>query len=150
MAFGLARRLRDRGDKVAFVGLFATLPPGRRFLRLWAWTAHLYRSLAHRVVSYKKLPLDLDTGHASAGALEELRAIAVSALSASATYRPGRYAGEVTLLSLVTATWAFLHRRSRGAGTQARCVASACTAATTTCWGGQCGRRRNSAVDVPG
>jgi acetoacetyl-CoA synthetase len=97
VAFELARRLRDRGDKVAFVGLFATLPPGHRFLRLWAWTAYLYRSLALRVVSYKKLPLHLDTGPAPAGALEELRAIAVSALSASATYRPGRYAGEVTL-----------------------------------------------------
>jgi amino acid adenylation domain-containing protein len=97
VAYELARRLRDRGDEVAFVGLFATLPPGHRFLRLWAWTAYLYRSLVHRVVSYKKLPLHLDTLPAPAGALEELRAVAVSALSASAAYRPGLYAGEVTL-----------------------------------------------------
>jgi acetoacetyl-CoA synthetase len=97
VAFELARRLGDRGDEVAFVGLFATLPPGHRFLRLWAWTAYLYRSLAHRVVGYRRLPLRLDTLPAPAGALEELRAVAVSALSASAAYRPGLYAGEVTL-----------------------------------------------------
>jgi thioesterase domain-containing protein/acyl carrier protein len=97
VAFELARRLRDQGDEVAFVGLFATLPPRHRFLRLWAWTAYLYRSLAQRVVSYKKLPLHLDTSHAPAGALEELRAVAISALSASAAYRPGLYAGEITL-----------------------------------------------------
>lgn len=97
VAFELARRLRDRGDEVAFVGLLATLPPGHRWLRLWAWTAYLYRSLAHRVVGYGRLPLHLDTVTPPDGVLEELRAIALSALSASAAYRPGPYAGEVTL-----------------------------------------------------
>ena len=39
VAFELARRLRERGDEVAFVGSIATLPPGHRFLRLWSWAA---------------------------------------------------------------------------------------------------------------
>jgi len=45
VAFELARRLSSSADKVAFVGLLATLPPGHHLLRLRTWTAYLYRQL---------------------------------------------------------------------------------------------------------
>jgi acyl-coenzyme A synthetase/AMP-(fatty) acid ligase/thioesterase domain-containing protein/acyl carrier protein len=93
VAFEMARRLSDRGDDVAFVGLVATLPPGHRFLRLWAWTAHLYRRLAQGMVELTHGRFEVF----AAGARTDLRAIAVSALAASAAYRPCRYSGELTI-----------------------------------------------------
>src|ERR1700722_11792709 len=93
LAFELARRLSDRGDDVAFVGLLATLPPGHRFLRLWAWAAHLYRRVAQGIVALKHKRL----GEFAAGVQADLRAVALSALSASAAYRPGTYSGELTI-----------------------------------------------------
>jgi non-ribosomal peptide synthetase component F/thioesterase domain-containing protein/acyl carrier protein len=89
VAFELARRLGDGGEEVAFVGLFATLPPGHRFLRLWTWVAYLYRRLARGMVGPRHRPFR--AGRA------DLRAVAVSALSASAAYRAGIYAGELTI-----------------------------------------------------
>jgi len=86
VAFELARRLSERGDKVAFVGLFDTLPPRRPFLRFWARAAYLARRLAGGVV-----------GDSAAGPAAGPRAVTASALSASAAYRPGRYAGELTI-----------------------------------------------------
>jgi amino acid adenylation domain-containing protein len=88
VAFEMARRLSASGEEVAFVGLFATLPPGHRLLRLWAWTANLYRRLAQRQPG---------AGTFSADTRAHLRAIALRALSASATYRPGTYPGELTI-----------------------------------------------------
>jgi thioesterase domain-containing protein/acyl carrier protein len=93
VAFEMARRLSDRGDDVAFVGLVATLPPGHRFLRLWAWAAFLYRSLAQGMIALTQGRF----GEFAAGARTQLRAVAVSALAASAAYRPGRYSGELTI-----------------------------------------------------
>jgi acyl-coenzyme A synthetase/AMP-(fatty) acid ligase/thioesterase domain-containing protein/acyl carrier protein len=84
VAFEMARRLSDGGEDVAFVGLVATLPPGHRFLRLWAWTAYLYRRLAQGMVAVTH-------------GRTQLLAVAVSALAASAAYRPCRYAGELTI-----------------------------------------------------
>jgi amino acid adenylation domain-containing protein len=106
VAFELARRLQRRGDKVAFVGLLATLPPGHHFLRLWAWTAYLCRGLYQRLLALRDRPLPGGAGRASTGVNElrvheaapaALRAVMASALSASAAYRPGRYAGELTI-----------------------------------------------------
>jgi non-ribosomal peptide synthetase component F/thioesterase domain-containing protein/acyl carrier protein len=90
VAFELARRLSDSGEEVAFVGLFATLPPGHRFLRLWTWAAYLYRRLARGIVGPKDRPF-------RARQAADLRAVALSALSASAAYRAGTYAGELTI-----------------------------------------------------
>ncbi|MGH8137805.1 MAG: AMP-binding protein [Steroidobacteraceae bacterium] len=121
VAFELARRLSGNGDEVAFVGLFDTLP-GNHFLRLWAWAAYLWRRLAQGVLALKDrwfrawaarasagayrpgVPAAVFQGRAHSGAREfaggaraALRAVAASALSASVAYRPGTYAGELTL-----------------------------------------------------
>jgi amino acid adenylation domain-containing protein len=93
VAFEMARRLSDRGDDVAFVGLVAALPPGHRFLRWWAWAAYLYRSLSQGMVALTRGRF----GEFAAGVRTQLRAVAVSALAASAAYRPGRYSGELTI-----------------------------------------------------
>jgi thioesterase domain-containing protein len=98
VAFEMARRLSHRGDDVAFVGLIATLPPGHRFLRLWTWAAYLYRRLAQGIVALKHKRF----GEFAAGAQADLRAIALSALSASAAYRPGPYSGELTIFEPVS------------------------------------------------
>jgi amino acid adenylation domain-containing protein len=94
VAFELARRLSDRGDDVAFVGLVATLPPGHRFLRWWSWAGYLYRRVAQGIVALRHGRF----GEFAAGAQADLRAVAVSALSASAAYRPGTYSGELTII----------------------------------------------------
>ncbi len=93
VAFEMARRLSDGGDDVAFVGLVATLPPGHRFLRLWAWAAHLYRRLAQGVVAL----MHGRFGEFALGTWTHLRAVAVSTLAASAAYQPGTYTGELTI-----------------------------------------------------
>jgi amino acid adenylation domain-containing protein len=105
VAFELARRLSAGADRVAFVGLFATLPPGHHLLRLWTWAAYLYRRLAQSVAGFRARPLRKWVGRANAGAdqlraratLSALRAVALSALAASAAYRPGTYGGELTI-----------------------------------------------------
>jgi amino acid adenylation domain-containing protein len=104
VAFELARRLSNGAHKVAFVGLLATLPPGHHLLRLWTWTAYLYRQLAQAVVRLKDRSLQrwfdraktVDRSRAYA-APAALRAVALSALRASATYRPGTYLGQLTV-----------------------------------------------------
>ena len=105
MAFELAQRLSNSADKVAFVGLLATLPPGHHFLRLWTWTAYLYRRLRQPFVGADRRQLRgwvsrantrVERSHARA-APPALRAVALSALSASAAYRPGTYTGELTI-----------------------------------------------------
>jgi len=90
VAFELARQFQRRGDEVAFVGLLAALVPGHHFLRLWTWAAYLCRRVAQGVVS-------LRDRHAAPAAPAALRAVAASALSASVAYRPGTYAGELTI-----------------------------------------------------
>jgi amino acid adenylation domain-containing protein len=96
VAFELARRLRDGGHEVAFVGLIATLPPGHHLMRLWTWTAYLYRRLAQSLFR-ARAPVQTQAGQFAAGVWADLRAVAVSALSASAAYQPGTYAGELTI-----------------------------------------------------
>jgi thioesterase domain-containing protein/acyl carrier protein len=105
VAFELARRLSHSADKVAFVGLLATLPPGHHFLRLWTWTSYLYRRLRQAIVGLYGVPLRGWLGRANAGvgrsqahaATAALRAVALRALSASAAYHPGTYTGELTI-----------------------------------------------------
>jgi len=108
VAFELARRLRENGDAVAFVGLFATLPPGHHVFRFWTWASYLYRRLAAGLSGLKrrawrttpaaKSRSDLSSPKIlAAGAPADLRAVALSALSASAAYRPGTYSGELTV-----------------------------------------------------
>ena len=109
VAFELARRLSSQGDEVAFVGLLATLPPGHHGLRLWTWAGYLYRSLAQEIIRLKnrcmyrwhdraQASVDRSRAHATPAVL---RAVALSALSASATYRAGTYKGQVTVFEPV-------------------------------------------------
>jgi thioesterase domain-containing protein len=109
VAFELARRLHDSGEQVAFLGLFGTLPPGHRLLRLWSWTAFFYRTLvqgvfgaAARLIRARAARARSAREEAGVGALADLRAVAISALSASAAYRPGTYAGELTVFEPVS------------------------------------------------
>jgi amino acid adenylation domain-containing protein len=105
VAFELARRLSNSADKVAFVGLVATLPPGHHLLRLWTWTSYSYRWLAQAVAGLKARPLRAWLARATTGldrsrartTSSALRAVALSALSASAAYRPGAYRGVLTI-----------------------------------------------------
>jgi thioesterase domain-containing protein len=106
VAFELACRLQARGDVAAFVGVFATLPPGHRFLRARAWTAYFLRRLAKGVFAKNDRPFRAWAEQARARAVRlrahqaappELRAVAERAMSASAAYRPGTYAGELTI-----------------------------------------------------
>jgi amino acid adenylation domain-containing protein len=90
VAFELARRLSSSADKVAFVGLLATLPPGHHLLRLRTWTAYLYR----RLISRTNAAVDRSRTRAASAAL---RAVALSALRASVAYRPGAYKGQLTV-----------------------------------------------------
>jgi amino acid adenylation domain-containing protein len=105
VAFEMARRLVNGPDKVAFVGLLATFPPGHHLLRLWTWTAYFYRRSAQAIIGLKARPLRAWVGRANVGVdrsraratASALRAVALSALSASAAYRPGIYSGELTV-----------------------------------------------------
>ena len=105
VAFELARRLSSSADKVAFVGLLATLPPGHHLLRLRTWTAYLYRDLMQAAVRFKDRSLhrwfnrsneaaDRSRNRAASAAL---RAVALKALCASVVYRPGTYKGQLTV-----------------------------------------------------
>ncbi len=101
VAFELARRLSSSADKVAFVGLLATLPPGHHLLRLRTWTAYLYRQLLQAVVRFKdrsfnRANTEVDRSRTRA-APAALRAVAVRTLCASAVYRPGAYKGQLTV-----------------------------------------------------
>jgi thioesterase domain-containing protein/acyl carrier protein len=94
VAFEMARRLRESGEEVALAGLFdTTISPLRRPIRAWL-------SVAARRVG------QLTDG----GVIETLRNIqaawplgmikvSVAALLASIRYRPGFYAGELTLFT---------------------------------------------------
>jgi len=105
VAFELAQRLSSSADKVAFVGLLATLPPGHHLLRLRTWTAYLYRQLLQAVVQFKDRSLHrwfnrpnaaVDRSRAQA-APAALRTVALRALCASVAYRPGTYNGQLTV-----------------------------------------------------
>lgn len=106
VAFEVARRLRTDAAEVAFVGLLATLPPGHHVLRLWTWTAYLYRQLTRTAARLKppSLPHGWLKGTQAAadrsraqGPPAALRQVALKALLASAAYRPGTYTGQLTV-----------------------------------------------------
>src|SRR5882757_1218924 len=105
VAFELARRLSSSADKVAFVGLLATLPPGHHLLRLRTWTAYLYRDLMQAAVRFKDRSLHRWFNRANAAvdrsrtraASAAFRAVALRALYASVAYRPGTYKGQLTV-----------------------------------------------------
>jgi thioesterase domain-containing protein/acyl carrier protein len=112
VAFEMARRLRESGDEVALVGLFDTMmSPLKWPLRSWlsivrrpmaqfaagviaaplhTWPAEgwkMARSACERVVAFLK------------STPTRILKVAVSALIASARYRPGFYPGELTLFT---------------------------------------------------
>jgi len=110
VAFELARRLSSNAAEVAFVGLLATLPPGHHLLRLWTWTAYLYRQLTQTAARLEDWSLHrwrlnrastaVDSSRAQ-GTPAALRAVALKALFASAAYRPGTYTGQLTVIEPV-------------------------------------------------
>jgi len=83
--------MSSSADKVAFVGLLATLPPGHHLLRLWTWTAYLYRQLTR---SRSHAAVDRSRAQGMPAALRE---VALKALLASVAYRPGTYKGQLTV-----------------------------------------------------
>jgi amino acid adenylation domain-containing protein len=96
VAFEIARRLSEAGEKVAFVGLFdTTMSPLRWPLR--AWLSIIGRRIARLAGNLPNPPLP--------GVLRSLPAriirVAASALIASARYRPGFYRGQLTLFTPV-------------------------------------------------
>src|SRR3954470_2570871 len=111
VAFEIARRLSESGDEVGWVGMFDTrMSPLRWPLRTWLeiGAAQMGRLVAGlRAASTRTWPAVLRTS------VEHLRAwhfsisaapsicirVAASALVASARYRAGFYAGELTLFS---------------------------------------------------
>ncbi len=104
VAFEMACRLEARGEAAAFVGVFATLPSGHRLLRVRAWMAYFLRRVAKGVFTKNNRPFRAWAEQARAraeklrahqGAPPALRAVAERAMSASAAYRPGTYAGEL-------------------------------------------------------
>jgi amino acid adenylation domain-containing protein len=103
VAFEVAQRLSRNAAEVAFLGLLATLPPGHHGLRLWTWTAYLYRQLTraisrpeHHRGSFDGTPAPVDRSRAP-GTPAALRQVALKALLASAVYRPGTYQGRLTV-----------------------------------------------------
>jgi acyl-coenzyme A synthetase/AMP-(fatty) acid ligase/thioesterase domain-containing protein len=111
VAFEMARRLRESGDEVGLVGLFDTMMSPLR------WPLHSWFSMIrHRMVQFAAgaCAVPVHTWPAAvrkmAGRVwERLRGysltsvlkVVVSALTASARYRPGFYPGELTLFSPV-------------------------------------------------
>jgi acyl-coenzyme A synthetase/AMP-(fatty) acid ligase/thioesterase domain-containing protein/acyl carrier protein len=101
VAFEMAQRLRESGDEVGLLGLFDTrMSPLKWPLRSWlsivrhriatasvrSWPAAIRKIAAERIRGYR---------------LTSVLKVAVSALAASARYRPGFYPGELTLFSPV-------------------------------------------------
>lgn len=96
VAFEVAQRLNSNAAEVAFVGLLATLPPGHHLLRLWTWTAYLYRELTRGLARLKGAAADRSHAHVR-GTPAALRAVALKALRASVAYRPATYEGQLTV-----------------------------------------------------
>jgi acyl-coenzyme A synthetase/AMP-(fatty) acid ligase/thioesterase domain-containing protein/acyl carrier protein len=101
VAFELARRMCERGDEVAFVGLLATLPPGHHFLRLWTWTSYFCRQIVQGVGS-KQRRFESRERRALEGAPSAIRGVTAGALTASIAYRPGKYSGALSVFEPVS------------------------------------------------
>lgn len=100
VAFELARRMCERGDEVAFVGLLATLPPGHHSLRLWTWASYFCRQILKGMGS-KKRGFESRERRALEGAPAAIRSVTASALAASIAYRPGKYGGALSVFEPV-------------------------------------------------
>jgi acyl-CoA synthetase (AMP-forming)/AMP-acid ligase II/thioesterase domain-containing protein/acyl carrier protein len=126
VAFEMARRLRQSGERVAFVGLFDTIPSTFGWpLRTWLDFAHMrLRRLGSGVIEAPLRTWPAATWNAAVHVVAGLRnhlqqpqpdgsrmrgflrsaptsilKVAVSALIATARYRPQFYAGELTLFT---------------------------------------------------
>ncbi|HKZ74816.1 MAG TPA: alpha/beta fold hydrolase, partial [Steroidobacteraceae bacterium] len=125
VAFEIARRLSEAGEKVEFVGLFdTTMSPLRWPLR--AWLSIIGRRIARLAGNLRAAPLRAESAELGGrlrkrpaappasmqrdnpplpGVLSSLPAsiirVAASALIASARYRPGFYRGQLTLFTPV-------------------------------------------------
>jgi acyl-coenzyme A synthetase/AMP-(fatty) acid ligase/thioesterase domain-containing protein/acyl carrier protein len=111
VAFEMARRLRESGDEVGLVGLFDTMMSPLR------WPLHSWLSIARRrmiqfaagayaaPIHYWPAAIRQMAGRVAkrlrAYRLTNVLKVVISALTASARYRPGFYAGELTLFSPV-------------------------------------------------
>jgi len=109
VAFEMARRLRESGDEVGMVGLFDTMMSPLRW-PLHSWLSIVGRRIVQFVAEACAAPI-----HTWPSALRKTAArvgdrmqgyrltsslkVTISALRASARYRPGFYPGELTLFS---------------------------------------------------
>ncbi len=111
VAFEMARRLRESGDEVGLVGLFDTMMSPLRW-PLRSWLSIVRRRMVQFAAGACAVPLHTWPAavRKMAGRVwERLRGygltsvlkVVVSALTASARYRPGFYPGELTLFSPV-------------------------------------------------
>jgi non-ribosomal peptide synthetase component F/thioesterase domain-containing protein/acyl carrier protein len=114
VAFEMARRLRESGDEVALVGLFdTTMSPLRWPLR--SWLSIVRRRMVQSAAGVIAAPIrtwPAAVWKMGRSACERLRGfltsaptgllrVMASAMIASARYRPGFYAGELTLFTPV-------------------------------------------------
>jgi amino acid adenylation domain-containing protein len=102
IAFELARQLSQSGEHVAFVGLFDTLmSPVRWPLRTWltmAW-GRIARFISRPWTKPRTTPTKNTPSPEFLRAAPLMLRVAASALVASARYRPGFYAGRLTLFT---------------------------------------------------
>jgi amino acid adenylation domain-containing protein len=114
VAFEMARRLRESGDEVALVGLFDTMMSPLRW-PLRSWLSIVRRRMAQFAAAVIAVPIhtwpaavwkmgrcacERRRGFLQSAPTSVLK-VAVSALIASARYRPGFYPGELTLFTPV-------------------------------------------------
>jgi thioesterase domain-containing protein len=101
VAFEMAQRLRESGDEVGLLGLFDTrMSPLKWPLRSWlSIVQHRIRTASVRnwPAAIRKIAAERMRGYR----LTRVLKVAVSAVAASARYRPGFYPGELTLFSPV-------------------------------------------------
>jgi len=109
VAFEMARRLRESGDEVGMVGLFDTMMSPLRW-PFQSWLSIVRRRLARFAAGVRAAPIRTwpaavrNIARRSGERLHVYRLtsalkVTVSALRASARYRPGFYPGELTLFS---------------------------------------------------
>jgi amino acid adenylation domain-containing protein len=98
VAYEMARRLSETGDDVGLVGLFDTLPSAVRW-PLHVWPAWLARRVGRILIANGEpsAPLDPFVPGFLRSAPASIIKVALSALLASARYRPGFYQGEIHL-----------------------------------------------------
>jgi acyl-CoA synthetase (AMP-forming)/AMP-acid ligase II/thioesterase domain-containing protein/acyl carrier protein len=111
VAFEMARRLRESGEEVGLVGLFDTMMSPLRW-PLRSWLSIIRRRVVRFAAGACKAPIHTwpaEVWQVAGRVSERLRGyrlgivlkVTVSALAASARYRPGFYPGELTLFSPV-------------------------------------------------